>query len=30
MLYETLATFYFMVHTESELTFQNNQVGYAL
>ena len=30
MLSETLAMFYCIVHTESELTYRNNQVGYAL
>ena len=30
MLFETLATFYCIVHNESKLTYGNNQVGYAL
>ena len=30
MLFETLATFYSVVHNENELTIRNNQVGYAL
>ena len=30
MLFETLATFYCITQTESKLTSQNNQVGYAL
>ena len=30
MLFESLAMFYGIVHTESKLTYRNNQVGYAL
>ena len=30
MLFETLAKFYCIVHTESKLTYLSNQVGYAL
>ena len=30
MLFETLAMFYCIVHTESKLTYLNNQVEYAL
>ena len=30
MLFETLATFYCIVHTESKLTYRNGEVGNAL
>ena len=30
MLFETLATFYCIVHAESKLAYRNKQVGYAL